>query len=442
MVKGRSNYPTQSNPDATCDDCMGTGPDECDWCDTTCPYLDARDEAMNADVGILNTAYLLNVWNRRPSMDGPFKGYRLVVVDECDLLESGLMGYAEVRITAATIRRYKLGYPDRKTVRESWLAWAEATPSKLGSRLARVGGNSLRAQRERKRLARMIAEVKHLATELADEDSKWVYSPEGDAIVFKPVTVSQLGESHLWRWSDRFLLMSASIISADQMAADLGIPEDWEYETVTVPSTFPVANRPIHVVNVGSMGRKTAEATTPRLLAAVTRIVERHPGERVLVHTVSYRLAQIVGDHLTRHLDTRIVVTYTDGAGREAALNRYLGTPGAVMVAPSMDRGVDLPGDMCRVQVVAKVPYPSLGDEQIKARLYGTRGGKTWYAVQTVRTLVQMTGRGVRSADDRATTYILDGNFVGMFRQWKQLFPTWWREALEWDGTMRRTLDL
>jgi len=96
-----------------------------------------------------------------------------------------------------------------------------------------------------------------------------------------------------------------------------------------------------------------------------------------------------------------------------------------------MDRGVDLAQEACRVVVVMKVPFPNLGDRQTSERLR-MNDGDAWYAVQTIRTLVQMTGRGVRSADDWCVSYILDRQFThNTLRKHKFLLPVWWREALD-----------
>jgi Rad3-related DNA helicase len=96
-----------------------------------------------------------------------------------------------------------------------------------------------------------------------------------------------------------------------------------------------------------------------------------------------------------------------------------------------MSRGVDFDGDKCRVQVVAKCPFPNLGDKKISARMH-LPGGDLWYQVQTVRSMVQMTGRAVRGPDDWATTYILDKQFaVNVYRKSLRLFPRWWRDAVD-----------
>jgi len=113
------------------------------------------------------------------------------------------------------------------------------------------------------------------------------------------------------------------------------------------------------------------------------------------------------------------VFRYGNSGEKDQALQRYLATEGAVLIAPSMDRGVDLPGDACRVQVVAKVPFPNLGDKQVNKRLY-TRGGQEWYAVQAVRSLVQMTGRGVRSPEDHAMCLNPEARILTKDLRWVQ----------------------
>ena len=100
------------------------------------------------------------------------------------------------------------------------------------------------------------------------------------------------------------------------------------------------------------------------------------------------------------------------------------------MVSPSMDRGIDLPYDLCRVIILVKVPWPNLGDPQISRRLYSSSDGQTWYAVQTIRTIIQGTGRGMRAEDDFCVSYILDDQFRRLYKDYYHLFPKWWREAL------------
>jgi Rad3-related DNA helicase len=103
-----------------------------------------------------------------------------------------------------------------------------------------------------------------------------------------------------------------------------------------------------------------------------------------------------------------------------------------VLVAASMDRGVDLPGSLCRVQVICKMPMASLGSRQVSERLRQP-GGELWYLANCVRSLMQMTGRAVRGMDDEAVCYVLDAHFGKVLKDGKRmgLWPEWWLEGLE-----------
>lgn len=432
VLKGRANYPTEYHPAAffhepatriSCEDCDGA---ECELCEGSfsCPYQLAKQRALSAPVAVLNTAYLLGEGNSGRS---EFKGRGLAIVDEADLLEGALMSYAEVRIGPRAQKKYGITPPSKKTVKEDWAAWVNESLPKVRSALYRE-----QEAKQRRRIRRLEANLTMLQRDLMDDErTDWVYTDyESGSIVFKPVQVDEVAKTQLWGLAQKWLLMSASLISGQQMADDLGL-EDGEWEVVTVGNTFPKENRPVHIAPVASLGRKDYDAGMPKVQEALTRIIEEHPGENVLVHTVSYKLARDLGAGIPNTL------TYTNAGDRERVLKRFR-SEGGVILAPSLDRGVDLPGDLCTVQVIVKVPYPFLGDKQIQQRLYATRGGQTWYRVQTVRTLVQMTGRGVRSVDDTCTTYILDSGFLKLYREAAHLFPEWWREALDTTGDARR----
>lgn len=205
------------------------------------------------------------------------------------------------------------------------------------------------------------------------------------------------------------------------------------YSTARVPAVFPAENRPIFVTPIADMTAKKKDDSFPKMGTAIRAVINKHPDDRILIHTVSYDLASFLLRDLTAKLGPahRRLMTYKGAGERDQIIERYRKTKGAVLIAPSLERGVDFKGDDCRVVVVAKVPYPHLGDKQVSARMH-SKGGQLWYSVQTARSLVQMTGRGVRSADDYCTTYILDTQFVANFwKRSKALLPQWWVESLD-----------
>lgn len=203
------------------------------------------------------------------------------------------------------------------------------------------------------------------------------------------------------------------------------------YESITVPSTFPPANRPVIIRPVADMVFKLKEEEWPKLAKGVINVCNQHPDERILIHSVSYQLTEYLKAYLERN--GRACIVYANAAERTDALSRFAKSINSVILAPSLDRGIDLVGDACRVQVIAKCPFLNLKDRQIAARRY-SKNGELWYAVNTIRTIIQMCGRVVRSEDDYGVTYILDRQFSSnLWPRYKRLFPSWWKDGLVWE---------
>lgn len=444
VLKGRTNYPTLQMPfpSVTCGDCTKDGRDgkdaKCLWCPNVreCPYERAKAEALAAPLAVVNTAYFLAEAN----YIGNLSNRPLVIVDECDILERELMGFVEFGITPRLLERMHIAPPKKGSHRTTIKDWLEGDFSEALRKLyvdtVRADPSDIRNIRDRQHIERLSAAVRRIAPEIATE--QWVRdSDQGKPLTLKPVTVTAFGQENLWRHGLKWLCMSATIISPDELGESLGLERP--AAVVRVPMTFPVENRTIYVAPVANMVASEKDSTYPRMASAIGSLLSRHPTERCLVHTVSYDLAGSLYGALRKNTD-RTILQYRSASERENTLARFLRTRGAVLLAPSFDRGIDLKGDDCRVCIVAKIPYPYLGDRQISDR---TRlpGGQQWYSVQTIRSLVQMTGRGVRSEDDWCITYILDGQFgKNIWKKNRGLLPEWWKEALDQTFNVREIL--
>ena len=453
VLKGRANYPTEHGPESvTADDCTGK---TCVWCTdaTTCPYQGAKAAFTVSPIGCTNTAYLLGqVNNTRPDRAVTF-GRGLVTIDECDELEGVLVGQAGLNVSPWAMKQYGLR-PVKKGAHVPtlvrWLADSSLEVKQWATIHVKRYGRDVEGMRKVKRALRLAEEMRFVARDMLHEPDEWVrdYSDrDKDRLILKPVRVGRYAQDKLWRHGERWLCMSATILNPQQWAEDVGL-DDGQWRYVTVPMGFHVDNRPIVVSSLADMARSgagTYEERCRKIASGIETVLDKHDGANTLVHTVSYALARDLTSALTGRKvagrgawhgkmqagDGRTVAvhTYLSGDGRDEAVARFT-DEGGVLVASSLERGVDLIGDLCRVIVVAKVPFPNMGDRRTSARMR-LPGGRSWYATQTARSLVQMTGRGVRSHDDWATTYIFDGQFPKFWKQWRQLLPKWWRDAVE-----------
>ena len=109
-------------------------------------------------------------------------------------------------------------------------------------------------------------------------------------------------------------------------------------------------------------------------------------------------------------------------------LSALAGSPDGVIVAPAMAEGFDLKNDLARFQVIAKVPWPSLGDRVMKRRM---ELDDNYYAWCTALKLVQSYGRAVRSKEDWAYCYIIDSGFDWFMMKNGKRIPQWFREAMK-----------
>jgi Rad3-related DNA helicase len=266
----------------------------------------------------------------------------------------------------------------------------------------------------------------------------WVYEwggkddPDKVYATFRPVKVGRLAREALWPKAKQFLLMDATPVSVEQLLEDdLGL-EPGEYAVVQMESTFPPERRPVIVDSRADMKwSKEHGGIHPSELAkmrdAIDEIIEDNPGVRILVHTVSYAL----GKYLYEHSGSDRVMTYWSSNERDQALSAFLAKEDSVLLAPSFERGIDLPEEDCRVIIVAKCPFPFLGDARVKKRLYGDRAkGQRWYDIETIRSLVQMTGRGMRHKGDFCKSVLLDSQIRRVYLKQQKYFPQWWRDAV------------
>jgi Rad3-related DNA helicase len=121
---------------------------------------------------------------------------------------------------------------------------------------------------------------------------------------------------------------------------------------------------------------------------------------------------------------------YPRGKNRQIILDKFYRSKNKelVLLSPSLMEGLDLKGDLSSFSIIVKIPYASLADKWVKAKMNYT---KDWYGANTVQKLLQSCGRHIRSADEIGVTYILDSNFSTLYNMNRKMFPKWWIKLLK-----------
>ena len=222
--------------------------------------------------------------------------------------------------------------------------------------------------------------------------------------IFSPINTKQFVSDVLFDYSDVCIFMSSSIFDYENFAYDLGIKEEDVFK-LTVPPIFDLSNNPIKVYNKFDMSYDNFEEIKYKTLPIIDEILQNHKFEKGIIHTFNNEIKDFLFENLS---DKRRLLTHTT-ENREAQLELFKKSPRKlVFISSSMDEGVDLPGDLCRFQIMYKLPYPNTQDERISNREKTYEDGTDWYVYKMLTRLIQAYGRGIRFEGDYCKTYLLD----------------------------------
>ncbi len=407
-------------------------------CTFGCRYKDQKQRFLDSAESVSNFSYFLTEAN----YSGKITPRQTLVIDEGHNIETELSKFVEISVSehfASSVLKIK--FPAKLTqhqtylwIRDTYLPTAKRRMKYFEDTIEKFGGDKMREKlkqfqtitRQYDLLRGHIGKIKKFVEIYNSEN--WVFDTSKTAkrgyrkALFKPIDISIYAEDYLFRLGQRVIIMSATIMDPSIFMKTLGLPED-DTCFISLPSPFPKENRPIIFSPAGSMSAKSIDYTLPKLADAVSTILEHHKGEKGIIHCKTYKIA----NYLKNNLKNSRLLTH-DSTNRDAILEKHMRSKkNTVLLSPSMTEGVDLRDDVSRFQIICKVPYPYLGDKLIRKRMNNVKG---WYELQTAKSIVQSIGRSIRSKDDHAVTYILDGDFDRFLKRNGNVFSNDFKECL------------
>jgi len=214
--------------------------------------------------------------------------------------------------------------------------------------------------------------------------------------------------------------MSATIGSPKVLSEELGIEK---FATRVVPNQWDPSRRPVAILDAPKLNYESTEADFNQQADVIAKaILECDPSWSGFIHVTRKREAGLLADRLAhRGLQDRIWVppgwdgSYVPTDQQMAAwIERRGRVPNSICVAFSFWEGVD--GLDEKIDIVAKVPWPFLGDPYERARM---KYSSAFYQQRTAYQIEQGLGRTRRGRDQdydteeeaRGLVAIADGNW-------------------------------
>lgn len=467
VLRGRDNYHcTQNLQPFSLGTCQENGLSIKQACDTLpcakkCPYIVARQMAIESQCAVLNYAYWLTLMNITGSNKFDYRD--VTIMDECHKLDDVLASFMDISVGPRFIEDCNkaesiiVGMTTSDEL-DKYIDAKECLFNNLKDLIQSVSsGETFELQREHirklvqsaddlfdsmespvnalqtkidsntplsmfdKALKRFVSKVGELsgalgnlfaATESNISTLLIVLQQDTNSVVFRCTNDELLGRHLVHRHCKRQVFMSATIGDIDSWARLNGIDN---YVGYSIESDWAFKHSSIHVcMPLISLSHANIDKNLPELVTNIDEILEMHPNENGVIHTSTRRIANYICQW-SKHKDR--VVTYSDTKEKNDVVTKLL-VPGnnKVLVAYSATEGISLDDDKCRFQIIAKLSWQNLGDLAIKTK---ADNNGNWYTLKTLQSLVQAIGRGIRHSEDWCVTYILDSSFARLQKSCK-----------------------
>lgn len=392
---------------------------------SACEYYDRVEKADNAKIASMNfDNFILHLnYNNKA-----FGKRSLLVIDEGHAIEDKVLDFLGSTITSSLIES-QVPKLDSASDYVNWFVkehFFEHLQEKYNDMIKKKNiKQALKLSESLKKLAICFADIRRRPEYwVAEHSSKGSFSKAE----LKPVIVGDNVHNLLFDHVDRVLILSATILDQKHYRQSMEITDD-ESAFIMAPSTFNPKRMPIYLDYAGTFTGGVAKMNEwiGHMANKIVQICKEHDGQKGMLHTHSFGIQQALLTKLPKHIISRIITQemYPD---KKELLQCHADSRDTIIMAPAMHEGVDLKDDLCRFNVVCKVPYANyFDDKRLSKRM---EIDKDYYSNITIKKIVQSIGRGMRSSDDYVNNYIIDGHFDVLYKRSKSKFPKWFNDAV------------
>lgn len=427
----------------------------------SCPYTYAKESFISGNLSLTNFyLYILYAIYNPKLLES--RDSRVLIVDEAHEFDDVMSDFITIKITENMVKRFKFAdeysimkqlksvtsissYVDfLKYLNGEVLTTIESMEKGMSSSPRNVkqdkrdlkinkligGKNSdVKTMQLATDLRQLQLKIEIFLKEYKENPNNWVLESyynekvKQKELSLEPIWAYDYLDKYVFSNYDMVILMSGTILDKNLFCQLNGL-DVTKAVYYSIRSPFSAKNRPIYYMPLGKMSYKSKEETFKKYIPYIKKLLDKYKNKKGIIHTNSFELAKWIEQSIQ---DPRLIFHDSSNKDEMLKLHKDSEEP-TVIVSPSMDTGVSFDNDDARFQIIAKVPYPSLGSQKNKLR---QSNNPDWYAWKTVAGLVQMTGRPVRSEIDYADTIILDGSFGDVIKHSSHFIPDWIQEAIK-----------
>ncbi len=396
VLIGKHHYDCNQGLDELCH-ISSLQPNNC----SDCTYLKAVHRAKRESTCYNPLSYYY--MTQRPGWIPP----EVLVIDEAHTFVDAVLSLVSVRLPKSI---YK--YPITQNPLEL-LDWINNTIQKI-ERVLVINKSS------GKLYSKMYGKLIHVRDILANQQNKYTWEEEEDQDKKLGLNITPVNVPHSFLES---LMAAKKVIIMSGTLTKFHIQEIFgkrPYEYIEIDNPTPVENRPIlykpYPLNVN---RNTDLNVFANWLKD---ILKPYPNKATIVH-VTYEW----GKQLKKLFPGSMNNTPEN---KQSALKRFK-KRGGLWFAAGCDKGIDLPDDMCRLNITLRLPRANLQNDRVRKRI-SLPEGERWFDLETLNKTQQQIGRSTRHIKDYSINIIADPQFKALVTKYRDELPKSFLKGIQW----------
>lgn len=371
-----------------------------------CPYINHKQKIQNTNITLINYTDALNELN-----NSTLPKRKLIILDDVHKAEKYLMNHIVFKISKNDLKE-DLAYHMDNTK----LSIPEAI-DKVDEILT-LYNKAYHADRKYEIKLKLM----NLLKTLKKDQDNWVCIVDDKYMTFKPINIQKYAQKYLTDYADKIIMTSNNIQNRNLLLKWLNIDKN-DVAFIKVNKKNTQHTRPIIMNLIGAMSKKKRNKTKPKTKPVIHDILRQYPENKGIIYTSDIELQKYIQDEIQ---DPRLIFNTDD----ENMIKTFNESSDPLIIVTSDFNYSDINYDNVSFQVVYKIPYPPLKDEQIKQR---KNQEEEWYIYQAINNLCEIYMKAYENTDDITTTYILDSGIKTILdnKNYIQLIPEFIKDKIE-----------